>query len=243
MKKNTVLFFILTAMLALTTGSVMLAKPERPVVLDIPRGNASRILDVPYINQRERYPTGCESVSAVMALNYLGLEIGVDEFIDLYLDMEAPPLEISPGEYVSGDPRKAFIGSPYSEEGFGCYAPAIVKALGKFIDGEEFEVKGLYDESLESLCGEYIDRGIPVILWATLDMQSVRESRSWTDEESGIVIDWIAPMHCLLLVGYDKYYYYFNDPWQKKECAYLKGGVETAYKAMLSQAVVIIKNN
>ena len=39
-----------------------------------------RKIQVPYIDQSIKYPTGCESVSAVMLLKYLGYEITVDEF-------------------------------------------------------------------------------------------------------------------------------------------------------------------
>ena len=38
-------------------------------------------IEVPYIDQSVKYPTGCESVSAVMLLKYLGYEMTVDEFI------------------------------------------------------------------------------------------------------------------------------------------------------------------
>lgn len=44
------------------------------------------LLDVPHLPQGEQYPSGCESVSAVMALRYLGVQITADEFIDGYLD-------------------------------------------------------------------------------------------------------------------------------------------------------------
>ena len=39
------------------------------------------IIEAPYIDQSLRWPTGCESVSAVMLLRYLGYDITVDEFI------------------------------------------------------------------------------------------------------------------------------------------------------------------
>ena len=34
-----------------------------------------KIISVPYIDQTEQYPTGCESISAVMMLQYLGYDI------------------------------------------------------------------------------------------------------------------------------------------------------------------------
>lgn len=46
------------------------------------------VIDVPYLDQSVRYPTGCESVSAVMLLRYLGYEMSVDEFIEQYLDKQ-----------------------------------------------------------------------------------------------------------------------------------------------------------
>ena len=31
-----------------------------------------KLIKAPYISQEGKYPTGCESISAVMLLNYLG---------------------------------------------------------------------------------------------------------------------------------------------------------------------------
>lgn len=48
-------------------------------------------LDVPFIDQRQSYPSGCESVSAVMALKHCGVAVSVDEFIDKYLPIGNAP--------------------------------------------------------------------------------------------------------------------------------------------------------
>ena len=89
------------------------------------------LIDAPYIDQSGAYPTGCESVSAVMLLRFLGVEITVDEFIENYLDKQG--FEQRDGELYGPDPRKYFCGSPYDEDSFGCYAPVIAKALGKVL--------------------------------------------------------------------------------------------------------------
>ena len=47
--------------------------------------------DVPFISQLVKYPTGCESVSAVMVLNWAGVGVTVDEFIDRYLAVGTAP--------------------------------------------------------------------------------------------------------------------------------------------------------
>ena len=63
-----------------------------------------RKIQVPYIDQSIKYPTGCESVSAVMLLKYLGYEITVDEFIQNCL--ECREMEIRDGEMCIRDSDK-----------------------------------------------------------------------------------------------------------------------------------------
>ena len=62
------------------------------------------VIDVPYLDQSVHYPTGCESVSAVMLLRYLGYEMSVDEFIEQYLDRQE--FELRKGELYGPDPTK-----------------------------------------------------------------------------------------------------------------------------------------
>ena len=83
-------------------------------------------IEVPYI-QSVKYPTGCESVSAVMLLKYLGYEITVDEFIKNCL--ECRDMEMRDGKLYGPDPNEYFCGSPYDDEAFGCYAPALKGVL------------------------------------------------------------------------------------------------------------------
>ena len=86
-----------------------------------------RKIQVPYIDQSIKYPTGCESVSAVMLLKYLGYEITVDEFIQNCL--ECREMEIRDGVLYGPDPNKFFCGNPYDEESYGIYARGLQKPL------------------------------------------------------------------------------------------------------------------
>lgn len=88
------------------------------------------LISVPYIDQSVKYPTGCESVSTVMLLQFLGVSITVDEFIENDLKKEA--FETRNGELFGPDPRECFVGSPYDDESFGCYAPVIKESLELF---------------------------------------------------------------------------------------------------------------
>lgn len=198
------------------------------------------LLDVPYINQTKKYINACESVSTVMNLQYLGIDITVDDFIDNYLDMGEVPYHDKDGVYWGSNPWAVFPGDPRDETGWGCYAPVITNALKKFIDQKSYEVKELYNVEVSKLCSDYIDKGIPVIFWATIDMKAPYKGSTWKLTDTKESFTWIRSMHCVLLVGYDDNYYYFNDPWQKKACKYKKAAVEKAYKGMYEQAVVIV---
>lgn len=201
-----------------------------------------RILDAPYLYQVKDYPNGCESVSTVMALQYLGMDIDTETFIESYLDMGAAPVI----DGIGPDPELVYCGNPRSQAGWGCYASVIAKALDKYIDKNLYNVSLLYGKSPEDLCSEYLDRNLPVILWATVEMEnsSASEYYAYWKTPEGKQIAYNMWLHCLLLVGYDENNYYFNDPLHQnadgtKYTAYSKASVENAYRLLHEQCVVI----
>lgn len=261
-----VLLILWTAALALWTAVLLICLPARAAGFSEPpnSGQASlpkkeeeagfqnfqprfltiggtQVVDAPFIDQREGYPTGCESVTAVMALQYFGVEITVDAWIDNYLPQGSAPYYDSLGAYVGCDPRKAFPGDPRSEDGWGCYAPVIEKAARHFLDDEGISwlsVERPKGVSLEGLCSQYTDRGLPAAVWATIDMDSPEEAGTFLIEGTEESFTWIYPMHCLLLIGRDDSCYWFNDPLSGKAVAYEKSQAEQAYEGLGEQAVV-----
>ncbi len=138
------------------------------------------------------------------------------------------------------DPNETFGGNPYLPSGFGCYAPVIKKALDKFLSDLGYRARILDKPSLEKLCRDYIDHNVPVIIWATMGMRQPYVSRTWT--YNGKTIQWIAPEHCLVLVGYDNNHYIFNEPQKYSALTYYsKEAVRTAYEGLNKQAVAILK--
>ena len=211
----------------------------------------SHMIDVSYLSQVDRYPCGCESVSAVMALNYSGVNISADSFIDTYLPQGYAPYEGDDGLLYADSPYEVFIGSPYDDYSYGCYAPVIKSALTQVLADDStvnaepsaaftnLRVVDLSGTALFDLCRSYIDRDIPVIVWGTIRMQSIRNTTEWI-LPNGETFTWKSPEHCLLLVGYDEKYYYFNDPMEGKNTAYAKADAEAAYKELYSQALAIV---
>lgn len=192
-------------------------------------------IKVPYIDQSVKYPTGCESVSTVMLLQYLGYEITVDEFIENNLLMQG--FEERDGQLYGPDPRKYFVGSPYDPDSYGCYAPVICEALKKTA-GKEYDIINETGSEIKDLIGRYIENDMPVIFWACINMRNPIEGPCWKLYETGEEFTWISNEHCMLLVGYDDENYYFNDPYENNGViAYPKETVADRYQAQHAQAV------
>ena len=171
-----------------------------------------KIIQAPYISQKDRWPTGCESVSAVMLLRYLGVDVTVDGFIRDYLPLRA--FETREGRLWGPDPKETFCGSPYEEDGMGCYAPVIRRALERALAdrGGAYQVIDETGASMEALIENYVNLDMPVVFWACIDMRPPVPGPSWRLLDSGETFEWTSNEHCMLLVGYDEEGYWFNDP-------------------------------
>ena len=116
----------------------------------------TKLINVEYIDQSVKYPTGCETISTIMCLHYHKINITPDEFIDKYLDK---------GDVIKKDdqifapnPFDKFVGSPYDQNSFGCYEPVIEKALNKLISDKQllnFEIKNLNNIPINTIIKDY----------------------------------------------------------------------------------------
>ena len=199
-----------------------------------------KIINVPYIDQTGGGAfTGCESVTAVMLLQYLGYDISIYDFIDNYLDKE--DFEERDGVLYGPDPYKVFAGNPYDKDAMGCYAPVIRNSLTKILGGA-YDVIDETGSELPRLVRKYIDNGMPLIVWATIDLKDIVVGPVWKLKDSGKDFTWLSNEHCMLLVGYDDDNYIFNDPWNNNGIiAYNKETVIDRYIKQHSQAVGLIK--
>ena len=208
--------------------------------------SSKKIANVPLIGQ-QKLPTGCETCSAVMLLNYYGYNISETSFADKYLIKR--PLGYGKYGLEGPDPNCAFIGSPYTTNSFGAYAPVMAKSMNSYLAKKSYKAVSVSGKSLEYLAGKYIAQGQPVMVWATIYMTASYKTTTWrvnyTDENArykkGSSYTWLANEHCLLLTGYDSSFYYFNDPWTNSRIAYSKSIVNTRYNELGKQAVVMVK--
>lgn len=198
----------------------------------------NKLIDnVPVISQFPKYPTGCESVTAVMALNYFGNQISIEKFIDEFLPTSRN-FYIEGGKNYGPSPYEYFIGNPKSSASYGCMAPVIEKAVKKCI-GNSGTIKNITGVSLKEICEQYINNNIPVIMWATIGMLETNPKNSWYLSD-GTRFTWPGNEHCMLLVGYDSKQYYFNDPYAGKLVAYEKSLTDDRFAELGRQALVIL---
>lgn len=193
-----------------------------------------KIIDVQTICQYPSLPTGCETVAAVMIMNYLGNNISPTEFAEDCLKTNEN-FYYNNNMLYGPDPNKVFIGSPFSESSYGCYAPVITEAVNK---SRICRAENISGKTLDFICKEYIDKYKPVLIWATIDMEETRISKSWYLSD-GSVFNWISPEHCFVLVGYNENEYIFNDPITGSVVRYAKSLSEKRYSELGSQAVYI----
>ncbi len=202
----------------------------------------SKIIDVPLICQYPDYPSGCESVAAVMNLKYYKFVITVDDFVDRYLYTGSAPVKHNDVWY-SSNPDESFLGDPRSDKGWGIWAKGLERSIQRCLDHYtgNFSVESTYSETLDSLCEKYINKNIPVLVWVTANMEPPRVNITPYIIGTDKTFTWISPNHCMLLVGYDEDNYYFNDPITGKLEKYDKIVSNIAFQGNGSQAVILTK--
>lgn len=199
--------------------------------------NQKKIIQVPYISQKGSYITGCELVSTTMVLNYYKYYVTVKDVAER---TPKSSLQQKDGKTYGSNPSQSFIGDPTSSSGFGCFAPVVVSVMNSFFNDKKqktaVDVTGSNFDSLLS----YIKDGDPVIVWATMNMQPSHSGKSWILRDTGKTFTWPAREHCLVLVGFDREKYYFNDPYQSNGLkSYDKSIVQKRYCELGKQAIVV----
>lgn len=199
-----------------------------------------------YVIPQEELKAGCETYACTMCLNILGFDLDEFFFAENYLDCHYV-FEDEDGNKEGPDMYSAFAGTAYG--GWGVYAPSMAKSMNRYLSDQKSDLKAYNYENipLETLCEEYTANDIPVMIWATTDMQEPYVFDVWTvnyvDEnaktEIGDTFEWYAHEHCLVLVGYDENEYYFCDSAAGAVSHFKKDLVAKRYEQLGSQCIVV----
>ena len=216
------------------------APTQAPPVSHMIPGAADKVL------VQDELLAGCETYACTMLFNILGYDLDIFTFANNYLDCH-PVIEDEYGNKKGPDLYSGFAGTAYA--GWGVYSPSMAKSMNRYLKDQKSELTAYAyeDVPLETLCAEYIDNDIPVMVWATTDMKESFVYGSWevnyVDENAkyklGDTFEWLCYEHCLVLIGYDEDEYFFDDSAAGMVSHFKKDVVDLRYKEIGSQCIVV----
>lgn len=150
------------------------------------------LLDMENILQNPELPTGCESVSLTMVLNYLGFELEKTTIADDFL-------VFAEHNFAAG-----YMGDPHSSNGAGVFPPGLVETADRFLAEKESEKRAfdLSDSSFSRLY-DYVAAGMPVIVWNSMYMEEPVGMDEICEHE-GKTYRWFHNEHCVVFCGFDE---------------------------------------
>ncbi len=177
-----------------------------------------------------------------MLLNAYGILADKEEFANALPLCE---LEWHNGKKYACHPSEAFVGSPYSGA-YGVFSEAVVKTMQEFIDqsGRDILAENISGASEEEIL-EYLNQGIPVCIWITMDLKKISYKNGWYlkygNTYTNEYFEWPGGEHCVLLTGYEKDIVTVHDP-LKGKINYTRSIFFERYKDMGSQAVILAED-
>ena len=198
-------------------------------------------MNVPFVSQLPKYPTGCEAASCVELLRYYGYSITLDEMINL---IPRKKLYYKNGKRYGPDINKYFVGDPrgkYASDnpGYGAFSPCVTKALQKAVDerGGKHKATKITGCSFKTLLS-HISAGRPAIVWATYKMKVPTEMNSWYITETGKYFEYPRGSHVMVLAGYSDSTVTIIDPYDGI-CRYNIETFEKRWNLLGKQAIVL----
>ncbi len=149
-------------------------------------------IELGWIDQNPELPSGCESVSLTMVLNYYGFDLKKTDISDRYM--------IYGDNFVT-----SFEGNPYSKQGGAVFAPGLATVANIILSERESTLKAedVSGTDFETLITEYIYHYVPVVIYTTTDYGKVSyydAVRTYNGREYHAV----RRGHCVVLAGYDE---------------------------------------
>lgn len=201
-------------------------------------------MNIPYVSQLPKYPTGCEAASCCMLLKYFGFSINIDQMVNI---IPRKNLYKKNGKTYGPDINEMFVGDPRytytsSTPGYGVFSPAVTKALQKAINerGGGYTAVKISGCSFDELLG-YISDGSPAIVWATYKMQKPTKVNSWYIESTGKYFEYPRGTHVMILSGHSSTTVTTVDPYDNGVLTFDKSIFEDRWELLGKQAIVLVK--
>lgn len=207
------------------------------VVIETNAVDHEQALAVPVHMQKPELPHGCEITALTSVLAYYGAEADKMTMADSYLPKQAFKQE---GDRKIGpDPNEYYAGEPSSPQGTYSFAGPIVQAASDYIAEHDMDLaaENKSGSSIEEI-EQYVELGIPVISWVTLDLSEPRKRGGWYIAGTDTFHEMYTNLHAVVIVDITDESVEVMDP--------LKGIVQlnkeqffASYKALGEQAVAV----
>jgi len=196
------------------------------------------LLDVPVVLQRPALPNGCEITALTAVINFYGYDVKHTTMSDTYLPKQN--FEYRNGERYGPNPYVAYIGNPReAKSGFFCYAPPIVEAANRYLSSinstrRAIDISGTTWRQII----DYLDAGVPVVIWVTEDLEKIKPGFSWRLLSTGALFTAPGNLHAVVLTGHSGVDLHVMDPLHGERKFYM-GDLFASYTALGSHAVII----
>ena len=220
-----------------TQKTVVFDRANPYVVVETNAVGHEQALAVPVHLQNPQLPHGCEITSLTAVLDYYGADVDKVSMAKDYLPKQAFTYE---GDVKYGpDPDEFYAGEPSSPHGTYSFAGPIVGAARDYITAHELDLvaenrSGSTPREIE----RYVELGIPVISWVTLDLSEPRTQGGWQIAGKDTFHDMYTNLHVVVIVDVTEDTVEVMDP--------LKGIVQlnrqqffNSYEALGGQAVIL----
>lgn len=190
--------------------------------------------------QLPELPNGCEITALTAVLNYYDYHVSKTEMSDKFLRKE--PFIKKNGKLYGANPYKAYAGNPRSkDEGYFTYTPPILEAANQYfktVDGDDYTLD-ISGSSREEIM-QRLRRGVPVLIWVTLDLGKPKIKYSWYFHDTGEKFDSPINLHAVVLNGYDGKNVHVMNP-LVGQMKYNADAFFKSYTELGSHAMVVVK--
>ena len=189
-----------------------------------------KIDNFPTYYQYPNYPNGCESAALYNLLRFYKINVSMSQIVNTLKKGDSPHYE--DGVYYGGNPEIEFVGDPRYANGYGVYQKPIIEVANKFKSGMIDYTGHSLDEVLK-----IVKKGIPVQIWASVNMQNTNVCTSWIYKPTGEKINWICRLHSVVIIGFNKKRVFVSDSYTGKIESYNRKQLEKIYNLYGKRAI------
>ncbi len=201
----------------------------------------TQIMNIPVVKQYPELPNGCEITSLAAAMKSLGIGASKMDLAKNYLPMQG--FYYVNRKLYAPNPYQYYIGTPWGQGGWYCYAPPIVTAANNYFANNGLSYQAIdYSNRSKADFEAALNNNNPIIIWVTKEVAEVRRIPKWYSPSNPNIQIVPINLHCVVLRGISQGKVYYMDPIRGNQVASVQTFF-TRYNQLGSHAVMIDTNS